>query len=149
MLASKETPLVNLLLRLYHGYDDIFLGKLSYNWIGKNAFDVEVANRMHLLFCMHSSWVSQMRGNVHLVQAIVLPSACWTCSTIIVFGIHSMGKHFNHIIRWRFQSSLLPCWCSANARDVLSFSNSLIFCFACKQSAAISSWPWVLSVKSR
>ena len=29
------------------------------------------------------------------------------------------------------------------------FSNSLIFCFACKQSAAISSWPWVLSVKSR
>lgn len=62
-----------------------------------------------------------MRGNVHLVQAIVLPSVCCTCSTIIVFGIHSMGKHFNHIIRWRFQSSLLPCRCSANARDVLSF----------------------------
>lgn len=137
MLASKETPLVNLLSRLYHGYDDIFLGKLSYNWIGKNAFDVEVANRMmHLLFCMYSSWVSQMRGNVHLVQAIVLPSVCCSCSTIIVFGIHSMGKHFNHIIRWRFQSSLLPCRCSANARDVLSFLKlfNILFCVQTKCS---------------
>lgn len=45
----------NISSKLYHGYDDIFLGKVSCHWIGKKAFDVEVANRVHLLFCMFSS----------------------------------------------------------------------------------------------